>query len=126
MWVWSVVIITSCIPFPLPATPVGAIQFRTDEGVWLNSPVTVGNGSDVLIQVTCSDSDIGGNWSFSNGTTVPDPLTAFGISQDPVGGVLRIYPAPLIEREGLETYMCNVNETQETLTFLLRKNPPLY
>ncbi len=93
--------------------------------MWLNSPVTVGNGSDVLIQVTCSESGEGGHWSFSNGTTVPDPLTAFGISQDPLEGVLRIYPAPLIEGEGLGTYMCNVSGEQETLIFLLRKNPTL-
>ena len=102
----------------------GAIEFESDGGIPLTTNLTVGNGSDVLVMVTCSDSSdslTGGTWEFSNGTRVPEPLTAFGISQDPLKGVLRIYPAPLIEDDDQQMFICRVNETSENLTFTLRE-----
>ena len=52
---------------------------------------------------------------------MPDTLTAFGISQDPATGVLRIYPAPLIEQDDLRMFVCNSSGFSENITLTLCK-----
>lgn len=100
----------------------GVLMFTNNDGMELNNPVTVGNGSDVLIQVACSDSSGAlGSWMFINESTIPEPLTAFGISQDPMTGVLRIYPAPLIDEIDLKSFICLANGIKENINFTLGK-----
>ena len=104
---------------------ISSAQFLSAENTTLPSNITVGNGSDVLIEVRCANETVTGvlyNWLFSNGSAVPDPLTAFGVSQNPKGGVLRIYPAPRIEEEDLQSFVCSVNGRNYSVTFTLCKN----
>ncbi len=102
---------------------IGAIEFRSPGRTTpLNNTISVGNGSDVVIAITCLNTDGGTyNWQYINGSNVPDPLMAFGISQDMATGVLRIYPAPLIEQDGSNMFTCISNRTNDTITLILCK-----
>lgn len=97
-------------------------MFTSDnEVVLVDNPITVGNGSDVLIQVTCTDyAGVNGSWMFLNESAVPQSLTAFGISQDPMKGILRIYPSFLLEEnKDLTSFICLANGTSQSVNFTL-------
>ncbi len=58
--------------------------------------ITVGNATDVIIEVDCQAGGGGDTtWSFSNGTEVTSGLVAFGVTQG--DGRLRIYPITHLE-----------------------------
>lgn len=84
----------------------------------MTNQITVGNASDILIEIICNQTTSGTNsWSFSNGDIVPSPLTNFGISQNPEQGLLRIYPGTLVE--DYNQFSCNNGGTSQNITLSL-------
>ena len=68
---------------------------------------TVGNVSNVLIEIACNTPSM---WLFGNGSKVSDPLVAFGVSQSSDGGdALRIYPGGLVSEPELSQFTCANN-----------------
>ena len=85
----------------------------------MTNQITVGNASDLLIEIICNLTTGTNNWSFSNGSVVSSPLTTFGISQNPEQGLLRIYPGTLVE--SFNQFTCTNGGTMQNITLLLSK-----
>ena len=91
----------------------------------LNSTVSVGTASDVLIEVYCVSSSSTDQpvWNGSD-SLVSSPISTFGISQDyddDGGGgnrtLLRIYPAAaFLSSKG--SFICSSNGDMRTITFV--------
>ena len=124
----------SSLPLPLPLlSPSPSLSlgvysellFQTPAGVMLNSTVSVGTASDVLIEVYCVSSSSTDQpvWNGSD-SLVSSPISTFGISQDYNDGggggnrtLLRIYPAaPFLSSKG--SFICSSNGDTRTITFV--------
>ena len=101
----------------------GALLFRSpDTGNELPSQISVGNASDVIVEVQCItnssrvDSTATLSWSYAgNGSSVSVPLMAFGVSQNStsLSSLLRVYPLDLIE-EGVSVFTCSLIQNDTT------------
>lgn len=91
--------------------------------------VTVGNATDVIVELRCYSTADGGptgslsttNWVFAeNNTAVSSPLAMFGTSQG--GGVLRVAPSCLLSTNGT-VFICKDTKNDDVLkvTLELRK-----
>ena len=88
--------------------------------------VTVGNASDLAVEVRCSSNDGNVNnsmsWLYENGTAISSGLQAFGTTQG--DGILRIYPATMLSGGNGTRFWCLDAKNNETLrvTLVLRKS----
>ena len=84
--------------------------------------IVVGGASDVIVTVRCVATPAGSvEWSYGgNSSVVTSGLTPFGVSQE--DGVLRIYPASLLDQE--DQYTCRNGTQMDTVSvqFRLGKN----
>ena len=84
--------------------------------------IIVGGASDVIVTVRCVATPAGPvEWSYGgNSSVVTSGLTPFGVSQEE--GLLRIYPASLLEQE--DQYTCRDSAQMHTVSvqFRLGKN----
>lgn len=87
----------------------------------MNSLVTVGKGSDVLVQISCINTTASGSWMYINGSTIQEPLATRGISQDTSTGVLRIYPSSLMINLNQSSFVCEADGVSKTINFALCK-----